>query len=342
MRPDSGQTRTVSQFNLPVDATVQLGRHSKLVLCSEGAWANYGPEGEASASLNGTSDIGVQAIHEVPSRRLFLLGGVNIPSGKKKLSPDEMNVGRALGNPLLGFRLKEYGQGLDFNLGATASLPVGGPWKLGMGLGYVHHGPYSLSAEGERFRPTPEGTVSVGLQITGAGPGDAVGSSECFAVLRVLGKDQLGSRTILDEGNELLLQARGDVRWTGLRTFALARLLLKGHNRVFSGNGDQVQTQVRETGTGTLARLGLEKPLSPRFRARINGEWYHFSGSDNPTDKGNTYGFGPGLKFSAGESSQLDLVLSYLMGSAEGGGSVGDIRLRGYALSLTVMRVSGL
>lgn len=342
LRQDSGRTQTVSQFYLPLNATVRLGRKSDVVISSEAAWASYGPKGKATASLNGTSDVGIQAIHAFPSRRLFLLGGVSIPSGTQKLSARELEVARVLGNPLLGFHLKEYGQGLDFNLGATASLPLAGPWKLGMGLGYVLHGSYVLSAEGERFRPTPEGTASVGLQIAGARLGEAVGSSECFAVYRVLAKDKLGSSTILDEGNELVLQAQGDIRWTGWRTFGFARLLLKGHDKVFSGSGDQVQTADRRAGTGVLARLGVEKPLSPKFRTRINGEWYHFGGSENPIDNGNTYGFGPGLKISAAEGMQLDIVLLYLVGSVEPVGRASDIRLRGYALSLTVMRVSAL
>ncbi len=338
MRPDSGRTRTVSQFYLPLDTTVRLGRNSDLVVRSEGAWASLGLRDREASTLNGTSDVGIHLSHGFPSRRLFLLGGVEIPVGKKELNPEELDVARLLGNPLLGFHLKEYGQGWNFSLGTTASFPVTGGWSLGMGLGYAYRGPYVLSEAGDEFRPAAEGSASLGLQLTGLRLGSAVGSSEWFAVYRVLGEDKLGSRTILDEGDELLLQAQGDIRWTRLRSFALARILLKDDNRSFREGGDQAPTIGQDAGTGVLARLGVEGTASRKCRPRLNAEWYHFQDSENSADNGDTYGVGPAFRFRAASDVQLDLSTLYLFGNINRVDGLGQVRLRGYAVSLTLVR----
>ncbi len=341
IRPDSGKVQTISQFYLPLSATVRIGPRSSLVLSSEGAWGNYTLNGSPSGSLNGTSDVRAQFVHERASRHVLLLAGINVPTGKANLSPEELNVARVLGHPLLGFHLKEYGKGLDFNLGAAVTLPVRLRWKVGIGLGYVYHGPYGLVAGDERFYPAQEGTVSTGLDMGGRTLGGGIGSFDSFAIYRFLAKDRVGSRTVLDEGNELAIQAQGDIHWSRLRSFALARLLLKDRNRAIFGEGDQAMTILRRAGTGLLARLGAERPFSRKLHAGVNGEWYRFTGSEVSGRNGNSLGIGPALRFSAGAGTQLDLLLLYLFGEVEGMGGRGNIRLRGHAISLTMLRVPG-
>ncbi|MEZ4649544.1 MAG: hypothetical protein R3E97_12335 [Candidatus Eisenbacteria bacterium] len=323
--PDS-LTTTVSQLHVPVVASIGLGESVDLVLSSA-----YGsstlepgtPEGTASASdlsMNGNGDVKGQVFFRLLENRLLLQAGVGVPAGTVGLDTEQLTVVQALGNPLLGFRMKHYGEGLDLSGGGAFALPLGTSVTAAVGAGFVTRGEYEFVAGEEDFKPGQETSISGGVDILSGGARPALRFDASY---RMFGADQLGGTDIFQEGNQLELQATTSFRPGTARVDLTGRYVLKDDNEILDPPGSDVEKIAMDAGSAFFAQAEAGFELGSAFLG-ASANLTRFDGGED-TDgaaseaayTGSAFGVGPFLEFRLGDSGGLRLGGQYLSGSID-------------------------
>jgi hypothetical protein len=329
-----GTKTSISQFHLPLVVTAGLGRGTDLVISGSGAFASVDPPAASSTSLNGMTDVTAQLFMRFAGDRFLIHAGAGLPTGKTELDQGEIAVARDLALPVLGFRAKDYGEGLNLSAGGAAAFPLSGTARFALGAGVVHRGSYTLIAGGGDYRPAPEVSATAGLDLRGRANGSPAPLLRLDAVYRIYGKDELDGKTIFEEGNQIELQAAGSSGGSGLQVDGLARTVLKADNTVTGTEGQTVEALKASSGNALLARLRADLPVGTALRVGLASEWNHVSGSDTPTWNGDSYGLGPVLRASLGPRTRLELNVMRLGGTLDGGASP-DLELSGTSFGVT-------
>lgn len=322
VKADSVET-DVTQLYLPVVGSLRLGRKIDLVVSGAFAQSTVSREGSDDLTLSGASDVTAQLFARLAHNRVLLQGGVGLPSGKKELDPEELAVAQILAHPLLGFRLKTYGQGLDLSGGAAAALPLGPRAALGLGAGFVSHGKFTLVDGGDDYQPGLESSVSIGLDLGGraSGKGNASGAGAPLRVdvsYRTFGKDQLAGSDLFQEGAQIEAQAALALGRRGPRFTALGRIVSKSDNTTFSGSGNSIEELKEKPGTSLRGDLGFDFPMGSAARLGVEGRVHQFSGADQAGLDGTAFGVGPVLSILFGDRGGLRLAGNFLGGSIDG------------------------
>jgi hypothetical protein len=263
--------------------------------------------------------------------RLLVSGGIHLPSGKKELTEEELRVVQALNQPLRGFRLKQYGAGLDATLGIAIQVPFGSGIAGGLGLGWTHRGEYKLSDSGLDLKPASELTVSAGLETTrrdAQGPGR---SARLGLTWHSFGNDEEDGRTVFEEGDQIDLQGQVRIGSEAVQGYGSALLLLKADNTSQSATLEKIKSS---SGTGVFAHAGLQTRLRDGWFGGLEGEMRRFSGSDALSRDGHALGVGPTLSAGLGRQ-QATIRALYLWGS-EKAGDGSDRKTHGLSVALSL------
>jgi hypothetical protein len=239
-----------------------------------------------------------------------------------------------LSTPLLGFPLKQYGEGLDFSAGFSVASPLSPAVSIGAGASYLVHGDYRLVDQGDDFKPGAEIAITAGLDIQPQGrPGSMI---RLDGVYRLYQTDELGGVEIFEEGNQLELQAEATLPVGQAAVSALARTVLKSDNTSLSVAGSTVGEITAAAGTSVLTRLAVTIPLGSSLRGGLLGEVGLFDGSDLQGENGNVIGIGPLVSIALGGGTALRVGGMALSGSLETSPDEPDENLSGLAGFLTL------
>lgn len=335
-----GQELEISQVYIPIVGTLAIQPATRLVVSAAAGHSQFdrpvvSTEGEVgpneSDALTGATDVKLQIYQKVWRERLVLLGGVNLPTGKRELSREELEVMQAAAHPLLGMRLKQYGRGLDLNAGAALSIPVDRGLEVGLGAGYLLSGKYTLAENGQEYEPTPEASASVAVEMTSPG-------REHTMQFRVTGRlyqeDQLAGRKIFEEGDQLEAALRGSVRNGRVRSSLVTQVVWKKDDNGFGLSGPVGRVSTTTPGTGIMAHASALYAVNEILDAGIAGDWKRFQVSDVADYNGDAFGVGPsfGVRVGSGSARVEGLVLT---GSA--GENSGELDLSGFAISASLL-----
>lgn len=310
----------VQQTYIPLVATLTARAGTKVVL--SGAAGSSTLDGAESIDLNALADAKVQIYHQLLGRSLLLIGGVNLPTGARELSDDELALVRALGHPLLGMRLKHYGRGFDWNGGLASAFPIGRAFELGLAGGYLHTGEYVLTEGGASYRPGTEASASVALAL-----GRRENRVELRGTYRSYGKDALDDKTLFEEGNEIELGISAEAQWGRVRFETHAIGIDKEDNVSYTRSltGPFVEALQQRPGRGLSSRAGATFVGSSRWECGVTSEWTHFEDSESDTENGDAYGVGPALALRLGAESWVRIEALLLAGSAGEGQEALDL-----------------
>jgi hypothetical protein len=329
---------TVSQLHVPFTTSVAMGTRVDVVISGAMGFSSVKPDTGRSLTLNGPADVTAQAFLRTAGNRFLLQAGVNLPTGKRNLGADQLAVTRALAHPLFAFRLKQYGQGTDFNAGLAIALPLASGVTFGVGAGRIFRGAYPLGDGMSDFEPSSETAISSGLDL-GGDDGTRL-AARLDAVYRLYGTDRQGGLDIFEPGNQTELQLTGRAGDRGLRADVTGRLVRKADDRFLSAVTAGEPLAMR-AGTYSRVTAVVDAPVGGRLRAGLNAEWSGFAGSDlagidvpgtgQIGINGSVYGGGPQLRIAWGRSGVFALGGSYLLGTLDAGGTTPQTDLTGIA-----------
>src|SRR6185295_17544799 len=126
------RVRRMWQISVPVTTAVPLGGAWTLDVTSIYAAGSvvYDPTNPArprgqTASINGVSDLRVRASGRLVGDALLVTAGVNAPTGRMRLTGDQLVAVRVLAAPALGLGTPPVGAGGSATLGALAARTIG-------------------------------------------------------------------------------------------------------------------------------------------------------------------------------------------------------------------------
>ncbi len=166
---DSVRLRSASRLSIPVSVTVPLG--SRFSVDVTGAYTTGRVElrepgaalgGATALEVSGLTDTKVRLTGRLAGENLVFTLGYNAPSGRTKLSAEQLEALRVIASPALGFTNPTLGNGGGGTAGVVYARDLRGlSWALGAS--------YEL-----RSRYTPAATIAGGLPSFGYAPSDAV------------------------------------------------------------------------------------------------------------------------------------------------------------------------
>lgn len=156
------------------------------------------------SKLSGLSDMQLILKQRLPDQNLTFEGGINIPTGKTKLKPDEFITSRIISQELFGLRTSNFGQGFNAFLGLTWLHPFSDKVVIGTGISYQIKTEYQpLSDSQVKYTPSNEISLTAGLDIklseTQTLTGDFTGI--------FYGSDKLNNKEIFSSGNRLIFNS---------------------------------------------------------------------------------------------------------------------------------------
>lgn len=313
----AGNQTTLEQIHVPIMTSVHLGRNADLVLATAYGSSSLDP-GEASdqgsSDLNGNSDVKAQVFFRTLGDRLLLQAGLSAPTGLHGLEPDELEILGAIGNPLLGFRMKHYGEGLNVTAGAAAAFPLGDRATFAVGGGFVQRGGYEFVKDQQDFTPGREISASVGLDVGGS---TGLPLFRFDTSYRMFAEDELGETPIFQEGNQLELQASLHTRPSDFHFDLTGRAVLKEDNETLTEVGGTVEAVAADAGKALFARAEAGFDVTDPVYVALVADWTGFSGGDDALSKGTVFAVGPAVATRLGEAGSFRLAGQYLVGSTD-------------------------
>ncbi len=152
------------------------------------------------SSLTGVSDVQLLGSYYLEDASLVFGLGVNVPSGKRSLTPEEFATSFLISNSVFRLQVPNYGMGLNIAPTVTWALPLGSSVVTGLGATYQYRGKYSPVAGLGDFDPGDEIAVATGLDLKT----DAATTLTLNLVYTYYMKDKINQVEAFSSGGKLL------------------------------------------------------------------------------------------------------------------------------------------
>jgi hypothetical protein len=157
----------------------------------------------AESKISGLTDTQIRATLNLGTDLVVLTGGINIPTGRSTVKPQEQSAAGLIGNDFLVFPISSMGSGLGGTGGLAFAHPFG-DWNLGAGVSVRHSMPFDpyQDATGTKLRYTPgdETRARVGVDHP-----FGTGRASLGLTYSNFSNDQLAA-SVYNTGNRLLAQ----------------------------------------------------------------------------------------------------------------------------------------
>jgi hypothetical protein len=329
--------KSVSEFTVPF--AVVWTTSDRLAFDLGGRYASAtrtGADTSGSVSISGLTDVQLRGVYQlVPDVAVFTVAA-NLPTGKTKLTSDQLLVAGTIASDLLPYPVANFGSGFNLTGGLAVAVPVSG-WALGFA------GSYRVNST---FTPIAPATDSSGLSYKAGGEFRLrVGADRIVGQSRVslgftystFGEDQYASSPIFQAGARYITQASWSfpVGNVGLSVYAWDLYRSSG-SQLFVGSSAATQKRnVLTLGVEGSIQLGagVLRPLV-EFRS-------HALGTSSLAGAGKLFSAGVRYRMPLGERFTLLPALRFDGGSENVLGGDGNptgqtVSLTGWSVGVTV------
>ena len=262
-----------------------------------------------AAQLNGPSDTRLSGSYEIMEEKLLFTFGLNVPSGKSALTPEEFSVANILAIHALNFYTPILGLGLDVSGGLITAHRLAG-FVVGAGVGYLRRGAYAPFADTPfEYNPGDEFSFSLGLdRPIGRNKGIMLDAS-----YTIYGSDYADGARVFKAGNRWIVQSlayyQGDVYGLILKV----RDRFQNPNQI--GAGDLVLERKNSNGNEFEASIRGTINLSRRTAAHILLENRIYSNNDYNVGGALVSGIGGGFNHWLASWLNVSLQARFYLGS---------------------------
>lgn len=119
--------------------------------------------------LQGIADTRFAFSYVVPGDRVWVNGGVSLPTGVTKLTQSQLRVASIISQTALGYRVPVFGQGMNANLGFAYAYPARRRFIVGLGASFLYKGEYqpsSIAGFTDKYDPGDEISLNAGFDYT--------------------------------------------------------------------------------------------------------------------------------------------------------------------------------
>jgi len=153
----TGEEYDLSQWYMPIYGFIPVSENWEIHFQSASAGSNVDSSG-GDASITGLNDTRVSVLHSLLEDRLLLGLGLNLPTGKATLDPDQTGLAQLLAEEFLSFPSKSYGEGFGLYLETVYARSVG-RLTYGAGIGYLINTSYSPIRDVDSYNPGNKLTI---------------------------------------------------------------------------------------------------------------------------------------------------------------------------------------
>src|SRR3954469_20664238 len=160
---------TITEMAIPLFAVMPISQLLTLDIGTAFASArltNTSGGQSTESKISGLTDTQLRATVNLGTDMVVLTGGVNIPTGRSTVKPEEQGAAGLIGNDFLVFPVSSMGSGFGGTGGIALAAPMG-QWNLGAGLSVRSSMPFDPYMDGAgtklRYTPGAEVRARVGL-----------------------------------------------------------------------------------------------------------------------------------------------------------------------------------
>jgi hypothetical protein len=202
---DSGLgVKTISEIAIPLGAMYNPSTRLALDFGIRYASASRTPSDAAVAkgTVSGPTDLQVRGVFQVIPDAVVLTVAANLPTGKTKMSGDELVAAGAVASELIPFPVTSFGTGANVTTGLAVAVPVAG-WALGLAGAYRLSGAYTLQDTVDTsYKPGSELRFRIGAdRVVGQGRVSLGFTYSSFS------QDEFGGASIYQPGKRYISQA---------------------------------------------------------------------------------------------------------------------------------------
>jgi hypothetical protein len=215
------------------------------------------------ATVSGLTDTQVRVVYQVVPDVVVLTLAANLPTGKTKLTADELVAAGVMASDLIPFPVASFGSGANVTTGVAVAVPVAG-WAVGLGGSYRLTSGYTpLAAVDSSYKPGGELRLRVGAdRVVGQGRVSLGFTYSTFA------DDAFGGAQIYRPGKRYITQGSWSfpVGNVGLALYAWD--LYRGSSTVLVGGSATEKQNVLTAGAAASLQVG-RNVLRPQIEYRI-------------------------------------------------------------------------
>ncbi|MBM2840809.1 MAG: hypothetical protein HW412_1337 [Bacteroidetes bacterium] len=193
--------------------------------------AGGGSSGDVT-KLSGLADGQVSASYHLERANVVLSLGVNLPSGKKKLTQEEFETSGLISNPIFHMQVPNFGTGFNIDPGIIWAMPVSETVVLGLGASYQYKGKFQPLEEFGDYDPGDEILVTGGVDAR-LSEGTTLSADLVFTAY---GKDKLDGTDVFAAGRKIVVNAQFRKQFTVDELWLLARYRSRGKAQMQLGN----------------------------------------------------------------------------------------------------------
>jgi hypothetical protein len=325
-----GVTMDLNQWVLPIYGFVPIKENFEFIFTSSTAGTNQTfDEGGSETSLSGLNDTRMSVYGSFMEDRILVGLGMNLPTGKKALTNDEIGIADLLTESFFNFPVKNYGEGFGINLeaGYAQNYDV---YTYGVGMGYTLKTSYEPLQGADNYKP---GNM---FRIGG------YGSIELEKVLgrlsivyNVYGEDKLDGTPVFKDGNIFDTRLEFNYSEDKFSTLAGIRGIVRGKDKRL--NEGVLETEPDKS-HGTEMRLYGRATYLVNLRVGVTALLDYKSVGANGYPEDNIRAFGSSNYFGIGFGGNALITemfrgfaeFEYFTGSADGG----NLDLSGWQIGL--------
>ena len=194
--------QTVTEFALPVFVSMPFGPSFTFDVGTAYAMARVA-KGDGVSQINGLTDTQLRGNYTFGNDFVVITGGVNLPTGRATVDPDQISAAGIIGSDFLAFPISNMGTGLAATAGIAVARPLG-DWNLGFGGSLrksQSYTPFNLDAQSIRFQPGNEYRARVGADHP-----FGTGRASVGVTFSAFGNDDAGG-SVYNTGNRVITQA---------------------------------------------------------------------------------------------------------------------------------------
>lgn len=326
----TGETRDLTQWYFPVFGFIPLANQWEIHVSSATAGTRSDSSG-TDASITGLNDTRIAVLHSMMENRLLLGLGINLPTGKTTLAPNQSGLAQLITSDFLNLPSKMYGEGFGYYAEAAFSEQFD-RIILGVGAGFLLNASYSPVEGIESYSPGNRLTVA----------GTAVYTHEFGSAYSSLRHTMFGTSTqdgadVYKIGSitEFVLGTNMDYELFEINV-GVRQLIRQADSRLVAG----ALREYEKSNYGNDLRFyssfgynlpGIGKPLLLIDYKIVSANGYE-PGDDEYEGKANLFGVGAGFEKSASDRVSVSAAIKSHTGSADD-----DILdLTGFELSASV------
>lgn len=311
--------RTLTQLSNTLQLSYQVGDQVSVSVRNSQANSEIASPLSSSSialpALSGITDSQLLVGYRLKDKPILFNVALNLPTGKKALTVDELTSSILLSSQVLNLRVPHYGQGLGALVGFSAAFPMGETFVLGGGASYQYNGEYQPLASTETlYKPGAEIAADVGFNVLFS-PQSMLSTDVIYTNYST---DTFGGQTVFQIGNKITANAhfRQKLNENEFSILARYRSRSKSQVPVYSGSSYDLQPTTENTNPSFIALHGeYQWKLNDKLTTSFTGKFQKYQQAEALFSGASLVGLGIQPELTLSDKLSIPLFVEFASGS---------------------------